>query len=164
MANFRRNAPFFIADAHFNVLLRSPKLDPALLHRCLYALKSFDWSPVDEETVFHHLDAVTTLRIQSLNPSPEPNCVVFIEPISCRISIDEAADRYGLTKRESELLLLIIGSRTTPEIASGLSISPGTVGDHVGNILRKTGTRRRSELVARVLHLEHDSAFIEGTG
>ena len=51
----------------------------------------------------------------------------------------------GLTQREAEVLRLISGGRTDREIGEELFISVKTVGNHVSNILNKTGTANRTE-------------------
>jgi len=55
----------------------------------------------------------------------------------------------SLTDREVEILRLLTRGMTDREIAETLTISPRTVGAHVGAILRKLGARNRAEAVAR---------------
>ena len=52
----------------------------------------------------------------------------------------------GLTRRELEVLALIVEGKTDNEIAEILYISPRTVSTHVGNMLAKTGSTNRVEL------------------
>lgn len=56
-------------------------------------------------------------------------------------------ERFGITRREGEIIALICSGRTNQEIADQLFISPATVKDHNYNIFRKTGVRNRVELV-----------------
>ena len=57
-------------------------------------------------------------------------------------------EQFGLTNRELEVLAVIAsGSTSDSQIADQLFISPATAGTHVKNILRKTGTKSRRELV-----------------
>lgn len=57
-------------------------------------------------------------------------------------------EQFGLTNRELEVLEVIAsGATSDSEIADQLFISPATAGTHVKNILRKTGTKSRRELV-----------------
>jgi DNA-binding CsgD family transcriptional regulator len=55
------------------------------------------------------------------------------------------ANRFGLTAREHEVLVLLAEGRTNPQIAGALFISPKTVGIHVSNILAKLGVTGRVE-------------------
>jgi DNA-binding NarL/FixJ family response regulator len=58
---------------------------------------------------------------------------------------DDAADRLGLTRREREVLALLVGGSTNREIAEQLFMAESTAGVHVSNILGKLGVRRRHE-------------------
>jgi ATP/maltotriose-dependent transcriptional regulator MalT len=58
---------------------------------------------------------------------------------------DDAADRLGLTRREREVLALLIGGRSNREIGDQLFMAESTAGVHVSNILGKLGVRRRHE-------------------
>lgn len=51
----------------------------------------------------------------------------------------------GLTQREAEVLQLVRGDKTDWEIREELLISVSTVGNHVSNILNKTGAVNRNE-------------------
>ena len=77
-----------------------------------------------------------------------------------RLSLDEpaaevaavpAADPlagFGLTEREREILVLLAGGRSNPQIAESLFISPKTASVHVSNILAKLGVDSRVEAAA----------------
>ena len=58
-----------------------------------------------------------------------------------------AARAYGLTRREEDMLLLIVEGRTQPEIARELYVSRDTVKTHVRNLYRKTGVSGKAELL-----------------
>lgn len=55
----------------------------------------------------------------------------------------------GITVREQEVLALIAGGLSNKEIAATLRVSPRTVEKHVESLLRKTGTRSRTQLAVR---------------
>lgn len=57
---------------------------------------------------------------------------------------------YNLSKRESEILPVLTLGKSTKEIAEELCISPETVKKHIQNMLKKTETRSRIELLALV--------------
>jgi len=54
-------------------------------------------------------------------------------------------DPFGLTKRERDVLPLIVKGRTNRQIAEELFISENTAGVHVSNILGKLGASSRAE-------------------
>jgi DNA-binding CsgD family transcriptional regulator len=71
-------------------------------------------------------------------------------------------DSYGLTPRETEIVLRLCRGLTTGQIADELVISAHTVRDHVKAIYEKAGVGSRGELVAilfadHVLDRFHDS-------
>ena len=53
-----------------------------------------------------------------------------------------------LTRRERQVLQLIVDGKTDREIAQALSISSGTASRHVANILHKLDVRTRSAAAA----------------
>jgi DNA-binding CsgD family transcriptional regulator len=55
---------------------------------------------------------------------------------------------FGLTQRELEVLVLLAGRLTDPEIAARLFLSPRTVEGHVAKILGKLGAGNRREAAA----------------
>ena len=57
-------------------------------------------------------------------------------------------DRFGLTRREREVLGLLVDGLTQVEIADRLYLSPKTVGTHIQRILGKMGVSSRTQAVA----------------
>jgi NarL family two-component system response regulator LiaR len=58
----------------------------------------------------------------------------------------------GLTERELEILQLMVGGLSNPEIAKKLFVSRSTVKFHVSNILMKLGVANRTEAVSMAIH------------
>lgn len=69
-------------------------------------------------------------------------------------SLGEAAARFRITPRELQVLALMLDGRHLDEIGRLLSITSSTVQDHIKNMVAKTGSRNRSELIAHVLGWE----------
>ena len=63
-----------------------------------------------------------------------------------------------LTRREIEVLKLLVEGRRPKEIAAQLVISQKTVATHIQNLLGKFGVHSRSELIARAYRLGHASS------
>ena len=59
----------------------------------------------------------------------------------------------GLTTREMDVMLLVAGGNTSPQIGTTLFISPRTVEMHVHNSMLKLGCRTRAEAVGRLAEL-----------
>ena len=73
-------------------------------------------------------------------------------------AIVEAADPFGLTSREREVLGLVAEGYTNKRIAETLFISESTAGVHVSNILGKLGVATRTEAAAVAVRLGLDRA------
>lgn len=58
-------------------------------------------------------------------------------------------NEYNLTRRELEVLRLIVQGKDNSEIAETLSVSSATVKSHIRNIYGKLGEQKRSSIVAR---------------
>ncbi len=72
----------------------------------------------------------------------------FVTVLTDRVRLDASVSDAGLTTREIEVLeYLTEGVLSDAELAGALYISPATAATHVRNIMRKTGARRRHELM-----------------
>jgi DNA-binding CsgD family transcriptional regulator len=60
-----------------------------------------------------------------------------------------AADGYGLTPREREVIEVVAEGATDREVAARLVIAERTVKTHLQSVFRKLGARNRTEAVAR---------------
>ena len=60
---------------------------------------------------------------------------------------NQVAQRYGLTKREFEVFLLLSKGRSNKLIEERLVISPHTVDSHVTHIYRKCDVHSRQEVM-----------------
>lgn len=66
----------------------------------------------------------------------------------------ELLDRFGVSKREAEVLALLRRGRTYLEMADSLCVSLATIKSHVSHLYEKTATRNKVELI----NLLYDSA------
>jgi DNA-binding CsgD family transcriptional regulator len=71
---------------------------------------------------------------------------------------DLLAGAYDLTRRERQLVALMLDGLATKQLAAALSISPHTVQDHLKSIFAKSRVRTRSELVSQLAGRTRDSA------
>jgi DNA-binding NarL/FixJ family response regulator len=60
-----------------------------------------------------------------------------------------------LTPRQREVAALITEGLSNSEIALRLVLEPGTVANHVGNILSRLGFRSRTQIATWALGAEH---------
>lgn len=149
----RRVPPrFFIIDRGLNVLSTAAYSElGGLLPDALRVIASHDGS-LDHALIFMADD--TWLRLVPLEGTWDEALVVFIERYNRRGSLEAAALRFRLTKREVDVLRLVLEHRSNAEIAEHLCIAESTVGDHIKNLFRKTGTTRRTGLFAKLLQGE----------
>ena len=61
-----------------------------------------------------------------------------------------ARPAFELSRREREVMALMAGGLSNPEIAARLFLSPKTVEHHVTAVLGKLGLRKRAEVAAWV--------------
>ena len=69
-----------------------------------------------------------------------------ISSLTLQEKIQYVSRRYGLTKREEEVLLDMYKGKTLSEIAQCMCIAPSTMKTHTRHIYRKTGVSNRQEL------------------
>jgi DNA-binding CsgD family transcriptional regulator len=65
-------------------------------------------------------------------------------------NLDELIEKYLITAREAEILLLILQGANNKDIARKLFISASTVRNHIYNIYQKLGVRNKIELINRI--------------
>lgn len=107
--------------------------------------------------------AVRTLVDSRYNVRISPLCengryVVLAESFRTRDPLRDVSKRYPLTRREREVVRLLISGATTAEIADCLSIAPSTVVLHLKSIMAKTGARSRSAVVGRIVQHDGDGS------
>ncbi|MEO7039659.1 MAG: helix-turn-helix transcriptional regulator [Candidatus Elarobacter sp.] len=129
---------------------------PALLATTLAAL-------IDELENAPRGGAVTralpfaSIRLARLAGGAAPFFLVAVEPARRRSTVLRAIAQYGLSRREGEVLGEALRGSSSIEIGASLSISSSTATFHLKQLLRKTNSRNRTELTARVLGWEEGS-------
>ncbi len=63
------------------------------------------------------------------------------------LAVAEASRHYQLSRRESQVLGLVVDGHRVPQIARQLRISPHTVRNHLKGIFRKVGVTSQGELI-----------------
>ena len=84
------------------------------------------------------------------------------EPYARGAEGSEAELRDLLTRRELDVLRLIVQGETNGAIARALVVSEGTVKFHVKNVLRKLRVANRAEATSRYLHLAYRRGGVPG--
>ena len=73
-------------------------------------------------------------------------------------SLTGPAARFHISPRELQVLALLLDGAKLEEIGQKLHITTSTIQDHIRSMVDKTGSRNRTELIARVLGWENTSA------
>ena len=72
-------------------------------------------------------------------------------------AVTEGAEDYGFTPRQLDILLEVIdGAPTSEAIADALGVSLSTVKNHMTEMLRKTASLSRTDLLINVLTVPED--------
>jgi len=97
---------------------------------------------------------LAVLRVARLVGAASPYFLVTVEPARRRATIVRAMSDFGLSRRESQVLGEVLRGASSSEIGETLSIASSTATFHLKRLLRKTNSRNRTELAARVLAYE----------
>jgi DNA-binding CsgD family transcriptional regulator len=76
---------------------------------------------------------------------------LLIERYRSRNPLRLAAEKFGMSSRELEVLSLVLKGFGTPQVAIALDIAESTAHDHVKRMMLKTHARNRVELAAKTL-------------
>jgi DNA-binding CsgD family transcriptional regulator len=110
-----------------------------------------------ERSLDHHaiafIDEARFVRIVMLEGAG-PTYALTIECDRRRDSLARAARRFALTKRETQVLALILKGSSAHEIGAALNITETTVHGYFKRLLSKTQSRNRPSMVAAVCDWE----------
>lgn len=84
--------------------------------------------------------------------------LITVEWLRSRASLEVTAAQYSISKRELQVLTAMLRGVAVAEIAAELSISESTVVFHLKRMLKKTLSKNRTELAARMLGYETSAA------
>ena len=101
------------------------------------------------ETIYAHCDVegFKGRLVSALLSPPEMNGqgVLDLQAFS-----HQKLERFGLTRREAEILHLVAKGLTNKEIAATLHLSPLTIRTHLEHVYEKLGVGNRTEAATRV--------------
>ena len=131
-------------DAPLDGTLRLPQLLEETIQRHLS--DDDDNGPIDLGSVI--------ARVAPLEGARNGYAVIMLEERRRRENIARATHDFGLTNRERQVLVLLLQGHTNAQIAEILMLAETTVTDYVKNLLKKTASRNRAEMSARVLRYD----------
>jgi PAS domain S-box-containing protein len=133
----------------FEVRVRGPQDAHRWLHVSFFTARSASGQKrvvhwLRDVTYYHHLDE-TVGRIMGQSVAHPAHA----EPIARKHPEHlSQPDAVQLTRREREVLRLLVRGLATAEIAGALSVSPITARNHVTNLMEKLGASTRLQAVA----------------
>ncbi len=106
------------------------------------------------EDIIHKTQYLLLVRISLIESESR---VSEERPVPQAVSLDSCYVRliesYGLTKREFDVLKLIVSGASTNSIAQSLFVSVSTVRTHIGNLFQKLNVHNRTELIAKLMSI-----------
>ncbi len=103
-------------------------------------------------------DGGKTLRLLQLASSDGALFGLVMEADRDDAAVARAASRYQLTRRQTQVLELVLGGASASDIARSLVISEYTAQGYVKGLLAKTDSRNRAAMVAKVLNWKQSRA------
>jgi DNA-binding CsgD family transcriptional regulator len=97
------------------------------------------------------LSSSVAVKVLELRGGSVPAYAILVERFALRDHIDTFARKHGLSPRERQVLALLVKGLRNEEIAQHLIISKSTAIFHVKQLLTKTGSRNRTEMVAKII-------------
>ncbi len=156
----RRQPPkFLICDTAMRMLFASPGVEELIPSDVLKSLEPQCRKSRETQTVASHvLSEKVVLRIVPLGTQLDGCVALFADVSNRREAVLEAASKFGLTRREMQVLQLLLQAAKNADIAVALIIAESTVADHVKSVMRKVGVMRRTELPGKIFHFESELA------
>lgn len=110
----------------------------------------------DMAGMVHSQCEMVEIEFKITTPRPEDTTTYFLRKLR-RLTEATGPQYKGLSKRELEVLELLLEGKTNKEIAQTLYISFDTVKTHRKNILLKTNARNTAALISHYHHSFTDS-------
>jgi DNA-binding CsgD family transcriptional regulator len=81
-----------------------------------------------------------------------------VPPHTSEDAVDRAAQRWQLTRRQREVVALLLEGMSNDEMAEALQCSPRTIEVHLGTVLQKSGKESRGAVVAALWRMAFGEA------
>lgn len=152
--NLRKAPEFCVFDRSLQLVFVShvavDEVDPELLELVRRLKIELDEEPelAGSSTWTPYRPGVAIRLIAVRGPGLD-HLIVFFERSREMATLAAFVDKFRLSKRESEVLALLITGSDTKGIGAALSIATTTARDHIVRIMEKSHTRKRSELLVK---------------
>jgi DNA-binding CsgD family transcriptional regulator len=137
---------------------RMPQRLPVILEETVRQLTR-TWSTDGENKPgVAYLSPFLVLHAQPMSGAAGLSIGVRIDRALPTNSLTKSATRFNISPREVQVLELLLDGNHLDQVAMHLHITSSTVQDHIKSMLDRTGSRNRSELIARVLGWESSTS------
>ncbi len=103
------------------------------------------------EVMLAVLEDGSVMRISPLLGNGDDMYALVIEADRNKDYVARAVSRYGLTKRQTDVLLHVLEGANAGDVAAALHISEYTAQGYIKALLTKTASRNRTAMVAKIL-------------
>jgi DNA-binding CsgD family transcriptional regulator len=150
---FRVIPTIYVVDESDNVLLTcgTEAAIPDAIRTAFRELLLEKQRPESDRVPFRVVGASSVVRIAPASGALGNCTVIMVEPFHSRDYLRYSAEHYALTRREQEVVRLLIEGKETQEIAKQLSITRNTVNLYIKSALAKTGCRSRTALLGTLM-------------
>lgn len=124
-------------------------LPPSLEYTVLKLLAQADENP--DRVWRAAVGSSVAVRVVELSGGSATSYAIMVERFALRDQMENVANRYNLSPRERQVLGLVVKGMRNDEIAQHLFISKSTAIFHVKQLLTKTSSRNRTEMVAKII-------------
>jgi DNA-binding CsgD family transcriptional regulator len=131
--------------------LAEDELPPVVEHAVRTMTASWTDDPATWEAATDVPLPFMVVSVAPLNGPAGLKIGVLVERFRSRNPLRLAADKFGMSSRELEVLSLVLKGFGTPQIATALDIAESTAHDHIKRMMLKTRARNRVELAAKAL-------------
>lgn len=97
------------------------------------------------------MDGSNIIRISPVHGGIGTYTAVYVEQFRYRDDLRKIVKKYRITRRETQILRLLIAGKTTSELSDYLAIAVSTVVQHIKTMMSKTNSRTRTELLGKVM-------------
>ncbi|WP_330177477.1 LuxR C-terminal-related transcriptional regulator [Streptomyces sp. NBC_01498] len=142
----------------------SSRRPPADLPPAVYAVAAAVRAPGAADSLSSLLRSrsrgLVRLHAWRLGDQPPATVAVSIEPAGPGEHAAHIVAAYALTRRERDIVSLVLRGHSTAAISQQVRLSPHTVQDHLKSIFDKTGVRSRRDLVATLFARHYQPGLI----
>lgn len=152
------SSPFEDGVNHQNALSQTDLYDPSTrkLHPRFHRVLRNLWDLAPHGGVPRIIvSPFYAMSLVPLDTIPDADLAVLtVEALRSHATLHLAASRFALTRRELQVLALVLDGSSGPQIAQLLNLAESTIQTYFKKLLEKTGSPNRYGMIAKILGWE----------